>query len=147
MKRSLALILTLAACAGSTAQAATYDLTYFFDGDGTPGGGSIRNINDMPVHGTGTLEIRDEAIAPGGLVTFASGDILGFTSTFTDSFGVSVTYDYLSDPNNLATSEFGARFDENGVFERFDSPSSSTCAGVSSFSMTNPRRRLVSFRI
>lgn len=111
------------------AQAATFGFSFLYDGDSTPGGGTAATLSDLVEYGRGTVTVKDSAILPSGLATFASGDITAFNVKMTDNFGRALEWDLSDDGNNLDADQFGVRFDEAGNFERFDSPLFSKCSG------------------
>lgn len=107
----------------SNANAATFNLTFYTDYDGSSGhNGVLRNINTAPILGTGVLEVDDNAIAPNAFVKFGTDEILQFSASYVDQYGVALSYDLFTDPSSFEKRNFGVLFDEEGKFDRFDTP-------------------------
>lgn len=123
----LAASLSILIC--GSASATTFGFSFLYDGDATPGGGTATKFSDLVEYGTGTVEVKDSAIVPGGVATFSSGAITAFNVKMTDNFGKTLNWDIFDDANNLGADDFGVRFDAAGGFERFDSPLWSFCSG------------------
>lgn len=117
MKSAPAATLVLSLLA-TFADAATFDIKFFdFTGPAT-------NISEAALVTVGTMTINDSVIAPDAFVAFESGDITEFLVEYDDRDGLPLSFDYHSDVTSyFDESDFGALFDSNGDFARFDAPS------------------------
>jgi hypothetical protein len=139
------LVLTL--CTGmlalsmlSTAQAATYSITFFENTNSLANNNLFDDYTDV---GGGPFAIANSAVTPDNLVMFSDPDFLSFEASLSLSTGDSSTFTLdIDDFLEGNTHERGILFDGSGNPFRFDDPSQSVWTGGS---MCDPSCSLSSF--